>query len=204
MSASDDPRIAEILEFWFGVNDGQTVPDRQQDMWFKNGRNYDEEIRSRFADWLDPAGAGGMDGWAATPEGRLALIVVLDQFPRHVHRGTARQFLYDAKARETCVAGLEHGDDLRLTPLQRAIFYLPLEHAENRLLQERCQSAYQTLAAAVADENRDTYENYLHYASLHRDIIVRFGHFPHRSDLLGRPLSAEEEAFLKQPDSSFL
>ncbi|MEM7407065.1 MAG: DUF924 family protein [Pseudomonadota bacterium] len=204
MRAIEDPRVSEVLEFWFGDHDGETVPERQEDMWFKNGRNYDGEIRARFAEWLDPAGAGGMDSWAATPAGRLALIVVLDQFPRHIHRETSRQFVYDAKAREICVAGLESGHDQQLRPLERAIFYLPLEHAEDRLLQERCQSAYTALAGSVGEANRETYQNYLHYASLHRDIIVRFGHFPHRSALLGRSLTAEEKAFLQEPDSSFL
>ena len=199
-----DSDIRKILDFWFGDNDGETVPERQTDMWFRNGRDYDHEIREQFADLIDCAAAGAFDAWCQSGTGRLALIVLLDQFPRHVHRNHARAFAYDAKAREHCLAGLAQAQASELSHLQRATFYLPLEHAENRALQERAVALYQALANAVTADNHETYANYVLYASMHRDFIVRFGHFPHRNELIGRPLSAEQQAFLLEPNSSFL
>ena len=204
MPSDTDSNIRTILDFWFGDNDGETVPERQTDMWFRNGRDYDADIREKFADLIDYAAAGAFDAWGQSGTGRLALIVLLDQFPRHVHRNHARALVHDAKAREHCLAGLAQAQESELSHLQRAIFYLPLEHAENRALQERAVALYRALASAVTVDNHETYANYLLYASMHRDIIVRFGHFPHRNELLGRPLSAEQQAFLLEPNSSFL
>jgi uncharacterized protein (DUF924 family) len=204
MSIEPHALMEDINNFWFGDNDGETVPDRQVDMWFNNGRYYDQEIGARYEALIDRVAAGAFDYWSVSAAGRLALLVALDQFPRHVYRGTARSFAYDAKAREHCLSGIAANQHLELSYLQQAIFYLPLEHAEDRALQERSVALYAHLATQVRDENKATYLSYHHYASLHRDIVVRFGQFPHRNELLGRASSATETAFLLEPNSSFL
>ena len=138
------------------------------------------------------------------PRSSLALILVLDQFPRHVHRDSARAFAYDAKAREVCLSGIATGHDFALTPLERSFYYMPLEHAEDRALQERSVALFQSLRDTAGEDVREAYEHTLHYAVAHRDIVVRFGRFPHRNELLEREMTAEEADFLSQPDSSFL
>ena len=203
MSDDLDQQATEILDFWFGQNDGETVAEEIQDMWFGNGRLYDEKVRARFAHLLDPAGSGAFDAWGASAKGRLALIVLLDQFPRHIFRDRARAFGFDAKAREHCLAGLHAGQDQALSPVERTVFYLPLEHAEDLALQERCTALYTALCDDVSDAARERYETNLGFAAAHRDIIQRFGLFPHRSALIGRPLTDEHRAFLQEPNSSF-
>ena len=203
MSEALDVRAAQVLEFWFGTHDGESVADQKADMWFGNGRNYDALVREQFAHLLDPAAAGAFDGWGESAVGRLALIVILDQFPRHIHRDRARAFAFDAKAREHCLAGLKAGQDEALSPIQRTVFYLPLEHAEDLALQERSVALYEALCADVSEAVVERYRTNLGYAAAHRDIIVRFGQFPHRNPVIGRPLTAIHKAFLQEPNSSF-
>lgn len=194
----------DIHQFWFGEHDGLTPPADKADMWFGNGRAYDDTIRARFGALPDFAAAGSFDSWRDEPRSSLALILVLDQFPRHVHRNSARAFAYDAKAREVCLSGIATGHDVALTPLERSFYYMPLEHAEDRALQERSVALFQSLRDTAGEDVREAYENTLHYAVAHRDIVVRFGRFPHRNELLDRETTAEEADFLSQPDSSFL
>lgn len=196
--------IEDVLEFWFGVcgADGAIDPGRRK-MWFKSGAKHDAEIGERFGALHEQAGHGGLDHWAATAHGRLALIVVLDQFSRHVHRGTAQAFACDPAAQKLALTGIEQRMDPRLAPAQRLFFYLPLEHAEDRALQMRSVKCYEQLVLEVADDWRKDYEGFLDYARRHRAVIERFGRFPHRNAVLGRPSTAEELAFLKQPGSSF-
>lgn len=203
MSDALDDRALQVLDFWFGQHDGESVDESKTDMWFGNGRDYDALVRARFGHLLDPAVAGAFDTWGESARGRLALVVVLDQFPRHVHRDRARAFAYDAKAREHCLAGLKHQQDQALAPIERTVFYLPLEHAENLALQERSVAMYQGLCDEVSDELVERYRMNLGYAVAHRDIIARFGHFPHRNRLIGRPLTALHKRFLQEPNSSF-
>jgi uncharacterized protein (DUF924 family) len=199
-----DPLAAQILQFWFGADaTDEAVNEDKQTMWFRDGAAYDELVRATFGDYLDCAAAGAFDHWCDTPRGTLAVLVLTDQFPRHVHRGTPRAFATDAKAREVCLRGLKREQDRALTPIERVVFYLPLEHAEDIVLQERCVSMYQQLSYAVSEAARGDYEMNTGYAVAHRDIIVRFGYFPHRSKCLGRTLSAQEEEFLTQPNASF-
>lgn len=199
-----DPFAAEILEFWFGPDaTTETVSEEKGDMWFANGSNYDDIVRERFGDAITRAGAGAFDEWCVSPSGRLALIVLTDQVPRHVHRGTPGAFATDAKAREVCLAGIKLEADKALTPIQRVVYYLPLEHAEDLALQERCVSFYRQLLEDVSQDNLKDYETSVSFAVAHRDVIARFGYFPHRNEILGRPLNDEEHAFLQEPNSSF-
>lgn len=202
MTATAD--IEPVLDFWFGTcgADGAIDPTRRE-MWFKSGAQHDDEIRSRFGGLHERASRGALDDWAATARGRLALIVILDQFSRHIHRGMAQAFAQDPAAQKLTLAGIDTGIDLDLAPVQRSFFYLPLEHAEERALQARSVERYERLAAAVADRWRKDYESFLDYAQRHRDVIERFGRFPHRNAALGRHSTPDETAFLKEPGSSF-
>ena len=201
---NESDEIESVLEFWFGAcgADGSIDPTRRR-MWFKDGKLYDAEIRSRFGELHERASRGTLDDWARTARGRLALIIVLDQFSRHIHRGTPRAFALDGAAQVLALAGIDNDVDLRLLPVQRAFFYLPFEHAEDRALQERGVRRHEQLVATVTDEWRKDYESFLDFAQRHRAIIERFGRFPHRNVALGRHSTPEEIAFLQQPGSSF-
>jgi len=197
--------IDQVLEFWFGAcgADGALDPAKQK-MWFGDGRKHDAEIRDRFGALHGRASRGELeDPWPATPRGRLALILVLDQFSRHIHRGTAAAFAQDPAAQRVAVSGLGLNADRALIPAQRAFFYLPLEHAEDLELQRLCVRCVDGLAHTVAMQWRKDYQGYLDYARRHRDIIERFGRFPHRNAVLGRASTSDELEFLKQPGSSF-
>lgn len=176
-----DKQQAEVLDFWFrelGPKD-----------WFGAGEKLDPVIRSRFGTLHEQAACGAHDGWAQTPLGRLALIIVLDQFSRHIHRGSAQAFAADAKAQQLTLAGLAAGEDEQLAFGQRQFFYMPLMHAESAELQQLCLDRFGALKALA--------ENLLHFAQGHSDEITHFGRFPLRNAALGRHSSAQEAAFLK-------
>lgn len=197
--------IERVLDFWFGAcaADGALDPAKRR-MWFSDGRNYDADLRKRFGKLHRRAARGELDAeWAATPRGRIALIVVLDQFSRHIHRGTATAFAQDPAAQRLALAGLEQGADRALIPAQRAFCYLPFEHAEDLELQRLSTRSFERLAKEVAPSWRKEYTSFADYAGHHRDIIERFGRFPHRNRILGRPSTPEEVEFLKEPGSSF-
>lgn len=182
----------QILDFWFGTPDSDVYGTARK-IWFKADAAFDGEIRQRFADALDPAAAGAHDGMAATPEGALALTVLLDQFPRNIYRGTPRAFAFDAKALATARRAVEAGHDAAVPAFQRGFLYLPFEHSEDIADQERAVALFEALGDA----------NMLDFAVRHRDIVARFGRFPHRNAILGRDTTPEEAAFLEQPGSSF-
>lgn len=202
---------ASIRRFWFGADldadggerDDAAVAAAQSPMWWRKAPETDRAIRERFATALARAAAGELDTWAATPRGRLALILLTDQFPRNIHRDTAQAFAYDGLARAWCVDGLAQGADRTLRPIERVFFYLPLEHSESLADQERAVALFRALAEQADAASRATFDGYLDYAERHRDIIARFGRFPHRNRLLGRPSTEAETAFLREPGSSF-
>ena len=199
----NDPE--DVLDFWLGACgwDGALDPLKRR-MWFGDGRKYDAEIRSRFGALHQRAAAGELESaWAGTARGRLALILVLDQFSRHIHRGTPASFAQDGMAQRLAADGMERRMDGSLIPAGRSFFYLPFEHAEDIELQQRSVRCYEKLAGEVAAEWRKDYESFLDYARRHCAIVERFGRFPHRNAALGRPSTAEEIEFLKQPGSSF-
>jgi len=197
--------IESVLDFWFGSCAADGALDRaKQKMWFSAVHKYDADIRKRFGKLHRRAARGELDPeWAAMPRGRIALIVVLDQFSRHIHRGTATAFAQDPAAQRLAVAGVEQGVDRALIPAQRAFFYLPFEHAEDLKLQRLGTRLFERLASEVAPAWRKEYTGFADYSGHHRDIIERFGRFPHRNSILGRQSTAEELEFLKQPGSSF-
>jgi len=196
-------RAADILTFWFGDDPTLPVTPERRRLWFGGAPEIDREITSRFADDLQQASAGNYSGWSQTSRSALALLLLFDQFPRNIYRGSGEAYSYDPGARKICLDGLSTGSDTELDILERAFFYLPLEHSEDLALQDRSVALYQKLLDEAPDEHAETCRGFLDYALRHREIIERFGHFPHRNQALGRPSTREEDAFLTQPGSSF-
>ncbi|MED7771273.1 DUF924 family protein [Aeromonas dhakensis] len=194
-----------LLTFWFGEeSDDVTRAKRQAPLWWGKNSDTDALLASRFGDQASAAAAGELAHWAEAAEGRLALILLLDQLPRNIHRGTPAAFAQDAKARDLCLKGLSLGADLALPPLERVFFYLPLEHAESREQQARSVTLFEGLAAEQADgPAQETFAGFADFARRHQVIVERFGRFPHRNAILGRASTAEETDFLLQPGSGF-
>ena len=193
---------SEILSFWFGPGDDpyRVAPEISK-RWFAGGETFDDEIRDRYGDHLERAIRGEYDDWAQSPSGRMALILVLDQFSRNLFRGSPRSWSQDLLAQRLTLQGMELGHDQALRPVERTFFYLPLEHAEDLQLQELSVQAYQRLADDAPDDAG--FDTTLDYAVRHQEIIERFGRFPHRNKIIGRPTTKEEAAFLEEPNSSF-
>lgn len=198
------PSPADVLTFWFGTNADDAATARAQGkLWWSKNPAVDAQISARYAAVVHAAAFGRHDDWAAATQGRLALILLFDQFPRNMHRGSARAFAYDALARRLALDGIAAGADQALRPIERVFFYLPLEHSEELVHQDQCVALFQRLADGVAPALRDTFTGYIDFAERHRTIIRRYGRFPHRNAALGRASTAEEAEFLKQPGSSF-
>ncbi len=192
------PGPAAVRAFWFGDR-GQSQAFRAE--WFRKDPAFDQEIRERFGELVERMLATPADApptWGADPADRLAEILVFDQFPRNLFRGEARAFAGDARARALALALVDVGASLALTPLERLFAYLPLEHAEDLSLQDRCVDLVGELAAA-----HEGFASVLDYAERHRDVIRRFGRFPHRNAALGRQSTPEELAYLATPGSGF-
>ena len=198
-------RIEDILHFWFGsFPTPYTSDDSKFDMWFKNGAAYDSDIFIRFGVDYDKAINGELDHWLHSYRGRMALIILLDQFSRHIHRGTAAAFAQDEKAQAICIDGIGAGDDARLHAVERSFFYLPLEHAEDIEKQQLSLRAYSQLVKDVPEEHRKSYELNLKFAQDHHHVIERFGRFPELNEILGRRSSEEELAFIASGEHAFL
>ena len=185
----------DIHAFWF---EGDRHAFRQR--WFERDDAFDAAC-GRFAALLAPAREGALDGWMESPAGSLGLCLVLDQFPRNLHRGTPAAFACDGKAREVArEAVLRRRQDLALTPTERIFLYLPFEHAESMADQDRSVALFEGLrdiAAFAAPEGA------IAYAWQHWRVIREFGRFPHRNAALGRPNTPAEEAYLARPDAGF-
>ncbi|MFO1336714.1 MAG: DUF924 family protein [Burkholderiaceae bacterium] len=199
------PDATAVLRFWFGDEPARAATSTAcARLWWSKQPAVDDEMRERFGAWVDQAEAGVLDGWAATGEGRLALILLADQFTRNTRRGSPTAFALDPLARRWCLDGLEARAFDGLLPIQRVFAYLPLEHSESLDHQDRCVALMQGLRDEVAEPaERKVFEGYADYAERHREIIRRFGRFPHRNAVLGRASTAEEAAFLQTPGSSF-
>lgn len=196
--------VDTILHYWFGDQAGDVrTAQSQAPLWWKKSAQVDVEIKERFNECVVRAGAGGLDVWADEPRGRLALTLLCDQFTRHIYRDTPQAFSLDYRALAWAREGLALKADQALRPIERVFLYLPLEHSESMLDQEEAVRLFGQLKASVPEEAKDTFGGFLNYAIRHRDTIARFGRFPHRNAVLGRPSTDEEIAFLKQPGSSF-
>ena len=193
----DQQRIESILSFWFKEQE-LTAPqiDRRMDIWFGEDQVFDAEIKELFTDDIEAASNGKLNHWAVEPHGRLALILIIDQFRRNVFRGTADAFSKDKIALKLCVEGAMEKKDLGLTPIQRVFFYMPLQHAESKKVQAKSVDLYNRLAESVSATYKETFLTVAQFAELHKDIVDRFGRFPHRNRLLGRDNTPEEDEYL--------
>ncbi len=199
-----DVQSENVLDFWFGPpGRASEIATRKRTLWFGKSPENDQAVIDRFAATLMAATAGQLDHWAGTPRSRLALVIVLDQFPHHIHRDQSRAFATDAQALTLSLDALAAGEDRQLAPIERVFLYLPLEHAESLTMQDRSVSLYETLANEAAADERALFDGFLDYARKHRDVVARFGRFPHRNAILGRPSTPDELEFLKQPGSRF-
>ncbi len=193
-----------VLDFWFGETPpDQPPPAERLRFWFGGQPATDREIRERFASEVEAAAAGRYQQWTESASGSLALVLLLDQFPRNIHRGTSLAYAFDHLALEIASAVLATGRDQVLDPVRRAFLYLPLEHSESLECQERSVALFQNLLAEAPAPLKELCRGFLDYAVRHRDIIARFGRFPHRNAALARRSTPEEELFLQQPGSSF-
>jgi uncharacterized protein (DUF924 family) len=197
-------RAEDVLAFWFGKG-LKTAGDLKvaSARWFANDPEFDAALGERFGTDVARAAEGRLDEWATSPRRWLALLILLDQFPRNIFRGTARAFQADRKARSVALAGIQRGDDARLSPVERVFAYLPLEHAEDLATQERSVALFTSLRDEAPAEVADMFDMFLDYAVKHRDVIARFGRFPHRNTILGRVSTDEERAYLETPGSGF-
>ena len=193
----EDVRIREVLEFWFAAP-GDPHHNRVRAEWFRKSDAFDAEIRTRFGTLIDEALAGKLEPWRQSVDGTLAYILVLDQFTRNSHRGTPKSFAGDKQALTAARALVANGADRTLPGVRRQFAYLPFEHAEDMAMQDESMRLFTDLGAsdpALADLPT--------WAEKHRVIVARFGRFPHRNAILGRTNTSEEEAFLREPGSSF-
>ena len=184
--SDSSPPWADVLAFWFAPG--------MKERWFVKDAAFDAEVRSRLGAMHETARSGSLDDWKNEPRGCLALCLLLDQVPRNLYRDDPRAFSCDALAQAVTRHAIDRGFDRKLEQVERLFLYLPLEHAEDLELQEECVRLTREL-----DEEPD----WLDYAVRHRDIIQRFGRFPHRNAVLGRESDAEETAFLQEDGSSF-
>ena len=194
----------DLLSFWF--EDAAESPEalrRRGAVWFHGDSAFDRECAARFAVALEDAAGGGLGDWAGTPHGRLALVILLDQIPRNIHRGSPAAFMHDTRAAAHCIAGIESGQDRALNPIERIFLYMPLQHAEDLDLQRRSVERFQSLASEASDDWRDRFAENVRYARLHHDIIERFGRFPHRNRILGRESTEEERRYLADGGPTF-
>jgi uncharacterized protein (DUF924 family) len=188
--------FSELIDFWFGA---PWSPERGRNRkpWFTKDAAFDAEVRRRFLETFEAALRGELLQWSTTPYGSLALVVLLDQFPRNMFRDSPRAFSADALALGAARSTIARGFDRALRPVERCFIYLPFEHSEELAVQRRSVALFASLAAHPECASA------IDYARRHFEIVARFGRFPHRNACLGRVSTAEETEFLKQPGSRF-
>lgn len=188
-------RSEEVLEFWFGTAapDEPPGPDKFR-LWFQGGEEVDRQIRERFGDDVERARRGDLEQWAETPRGRLALIILLDQFSRNLHRGSAAAFANDSAALKLTLEGLASGHDAALSCVEQLFFVLPLEHAEDIAMQNRMLAYLDDWAKRLPAALTSIAKGVQDFAQEHHRVIARFGRFPTRNEALGRTSTPEEAA----------
>jgi uncharacterized protein (DUF924 family) len=204
MPTFTEPLIQSIHELWFGELDaeGRAQPDKVQ-KWFSKDPAFDQLIRKRFQEYIDAAFMGAFDRWTKNDEGLVALIVFVDQFPRNMFRDTPRSFAYDKKGLALANLALYEDRYLQMPALYAYFSLMPTMHSEILEVQEKGLEAFTRLLDKVPAVHKELIGTAHRYAKAHRDIIARFGRFPHRNLILGRDSTPEEIAFLQEPGSSF-
>jgi uncharacterized protein (DUF924 family) len=194
----------QVRDFWFGKLPMSALALNQRvKFWFADDmpellrQQRDEAIRARFGNLVERAGKGEFAGWADSPRRCLSLIILLDQFPRDIHRDTAQAFAYDEQALALTLSGTQSAADGALDVVERIFFYMPLQHCEVREVQDESVAGYRRLVTEAPQELRSVFEQCLASAEEHRAIIERFGRFPHRNRVLQRVNTSDEEAWLR-------
>jgi uncharacterized protein (DUF924 family) len=185
-------KAQEVLDFWFG-REGEPGYGEFREAWFKKDPEFDRLVRDRFEALYEAAASGDLEDWKEEARSCLALVIVLDQFPRNMFRGDPRSYATDRKAQETSEYAVDNAYDRELPGFQRTFLYMPFMHSENLEHQRRSVELFRGLGGSDSAE----------YAVRHMEIIERFGRFPHRNEVLGRRTTPEEAEFLTQPGSSF-
>ncbi len=204
MSTPTPPTIDDVLDFWFGELDAHGLADGEhRQRWFRKDPGFDATIRERFGALREAVLAGERDGWLDSPRGVLASIIALDQFSRNMFRGAPAMYEADDRAIELTLTLLDRGWEGELPTHHRTFALMPLMHSERIEQQDRCVAGFEALRDSREGVARDQVANNLRYAVGHRDIVARFGRFPHRNEILGRTSTTDEEAFLEKPGSSF-
>lgn len=183
MTAVGDIAPSDVLAFW---------REAGRERWYERSDAFDAEVKRRFLALWQRASAGELASWEASDDGALALVIVLDQFPRNMFRDDPRTFSSDALARDVARRAIDRGVDRRIDPILREFLYLPFMHSEHLPDQEHCVALFENAGNADKPDNAEN----LKYARVHADIIRRFGRFPHRNRVLGRPTTEEEQSFL--------
>lgn len=191
-------KIHELLDFWFGRPGMADLPTSDRtNLWFGDNAAVKQKMLQTFNGEFEAAIQGNLEEWSETPRGRLALIILLDQFPRYIHRSSSKAFSCDELAQRLCDEGLKDKMDQSLTLIERVFFYMPLVHAENQDYQEQSIKLYQDLVSLSMSETTQIYQLFLAYAYAHFRVIKEFGRFPQRNRVLGRNSTEAELAFLK-------
>lgn len=193
--------IDGVLHYWFGRVEETVIPsETRARIWFGEDVSIDQEIKAKFSEQLDLAIAGKYDDWKQTPRGQLAMIIMLDQFSRHVYRGASKAYQQDCGAIKICAEGMEHEYDHNLSLIERVFYYFPLLHSEHITYQESSIRAYEILVELALPETKIIYESFFKFANHHYSIVRRFGRFPQRNVVLKRKSTQEEEEYLQESD----
>lgn len=207
LNAAEDATLPDqVLSLWFGsARPGSADALQHKAQWFTKSPAFDEELRQRFGAAVEAALGGALQHWNAQgPWQQLALVILLDQFTRNIHRNSPKSFAGDAQALALALQAIDSGSDRQLPEVARVFMYLPLEHAEDPAMQQQSVAAFEALLQNATDaELRDYLAGTLDYAQRHQAVIARFGRFPHRNSILGRASTAEEAEYLAQPGSGF-
>lgn len=196
--------IPQIVDFWLGPSlQGLEAARGRRDFWYKGGKEVDDEIRERFGDFIPQACDGGLADWQSTPDGALALVLLLDQFTRNLFRSTPDAYLGDPHAFDIVNTAIESGLDLKLGPVARIWLYHPFHHSEQVEAQDRGLVLLNELLREASEEWKPHVERSIQGWTRHRNIVAQFGRFPHRNDVLGRPSTDEERVFLDSDGESF-
>ncbi|MBB63807.1 MAG: hypothetical protein CMO81_01960 [Waddliaceae bacterium] len=193
----------EILNFWFGESCDVDYSQKSHQLWFGKNVEIDALLKERYFSLYELACEGKLSHWSVEPKGRMALILLLDQFSRNLFRESSQAFAQDSEALFLTLSGIDLGHDRLLSPIQRSFFYLPLEHSEDPKMQELSVQKMVELLSEVPWEYRNKYQSFVDYARRHKVIIDRFGRYPHRNKVLGRESTQDEIEFLKKEGSIF-
>jgi len=192
-----DNEYQDVLAYWFAAESLDSPKlDGRMELWFGTDAALDQDVKERFGGLVDSAIAGKLNHWAKTPDGRLALILLLDQLTRRCYRGSKQAYAGDALALQLCAKGATQEMHRELTAEQRLFFFMPLQRAESSKIQERSVKVYQALVKRVSATMRETFETFAMIAEIRHDVIVEFGRFPHRNEALGREATDSEKTAL--------